>query len=65
MTSKSGCRCLQQEVALRKVPAMIFDWEHFVVFDRLACVAYSLEDGRLQGVAAPECFGCSCTLSAC
>ena len=44
---------------------MIFDWEHFVVFDRLACVAYSLEDGRLQGVTAPECFGCSCTLSAC
>ena len=32
---------------------MIFDWEHFVVFDRLACVAYSLEDGRLQGVTTP------------
>ena len=37
---------------LREVPAMIFDWEHFVVFNRLACVAYSIEDGHLQGVTA-------------
>lgn len=37
---------------LQEVPAMIFDWEHFVLFDRLACVAYSLEDGCLQGVTA-------------
>ena len=38
---------------LREVPAMIFDWEHFVVFNRLTCRAYSIEDGRLQGVTAP------------
>ena len=37
---------------LREVPAMIFDWEHFVVFNRLTCRAYSIEDGRLQGVTA-------------
>ena len=38
---------------LREAPAMIFDWEHFVVSDRLASIAYSLEDGLLQGVTAP------------
>ena len=37
---------------------MIFDWEHFVVFNRLACVAYSIEDGHLQGVFwLFMCFG--------
>ena len=41
------------EVCLREAPAMIFDWEHFVVFDRLASIAYSLDDGLLQGVTAP------------
>ena len=37
---------------LREVPAMIFDWEHFVLFDGLAYVAYSIEDGHSQGVTA-------------
>ena len=31
---------------------MIFDKEHFFVFDGLASIAYSLEDGRLHGVTA-------------
>lgn len=38
---------------LREVPAMIYYWEHFAVFDRLACVAKSLEDSHLQGVTVP------------
>ena len=31
---------------------MIFDWERSVFFDRLACVAHSIEDVHLQGVTA-------------
>lgn len=38
---------------LQEVPAKIFDWERSVFFNRLACVAHSLEDGRLQGATAP------------
>ena len=45
---------LTKGVHLQGVPAMIFEWEHFVVFNKLACVAHSLEDGRLQGVTAPS-----------
>ena len=52
VTSKSGCCCLQQEVVYQRFQPRFFDWVHFVLFDGLACVAYSIEDGHSQGVTA-------------